>query len=88
MISKCWDNEKQVPLEELIEGFHPEENDIDAKLLYFITGRELNDCMIEWRRSDFNEYGDNYLLEEDDDDPGDCTAQTPFTQSLFSNNNK
>ena len=73
-------------LEELIEGFHPEENDVDSKLLCFITGREVNDCMIEWRRSDFDEFGDN-ILPDDEDNPGDDafgSTVVPFAQSRFS----
>ena len=47
------DGEKDSPLielEELLTDFNPEESFIDRMLLYQITGRELNECMSQWRR--------------------------------------
>ena len=40
-----------VELSELLENFKPENNLIDRMLLYQITGRELDQCMQNWRRT-------------------------------------
>ena len=42
-----------------MESFRPEEDEIDRKLLFFLTGRERDDCMMHWLENEHDS------LEED-----------------------
>ena len=85
-----WEDEQQATLEQLIEGFHPEENEIDQKLLYFITGREPNNCMLDWRRvnddglAGTGVFKSKIQFDDEDGDPGDKTSIPEAQQQLLS----
>lgn len=42
--------EDSMQVDELLKDFQPEESLIDRMLLYQITGKELDECMLNWRR--------------------------------------
>ena len=42
------DGSKKFTIEELMTNFNPEDDMIDQKLLYFLTGRERKGCMGDW----------------------------------------
>ena len=45
-------NDEVLELEELLGDFHPGRgNQIDSMLLFLITGREIDQCMKNWRKS-------------------------------------
>ena len=35
-----------------MESFEPEFDEVDKKLLFFLTGRERDDCMMNWLETD------------------------------------
>ena len=45
-----------IEVDELLREFRPEESLIDRMLLYQITGRELDECMVNWRESSNNRH--------------------------------
>ena len=48
-----------VELSELLENFKPEQNHIDRMLLYQITGKELDQCMQNWRKPQYEAFDRN-----------------------------
>ena len=61
-VHDCQEKQEMRTIEELLESFKPEEDDIDRKLLFFLTGRERDDCMMHWLENE--NYNENDSLTE------------------------
>ena len=71
-MAQAEDGDKDSPpieLDELLRDFNPEESFIDRMLLYQVTGRELNQCMSQWRRNPHPPVDDFYLPYQDSSTP-------------------
>ena len=82
-------NTEVMELSELLGDFNPGEgNQIDSMLLYLITGREIDSCMRDWRKSslgtveivaerayDFNQTSSPLLEQKLNDETGEYGIQ-------------